>query len=163
MRNFSMMDQIRRDCWCGNRGIRLFNLKKTHWFVVFLAAPLLFAAPKVAQAAFTVCNQTADVANVAIGEQVGGEMRTEGWWAIAANRCADVIKAKLSNRYIYVHAIDVQGRPILDGAVMLCVDTKKFQITGKDACWQRNHLRGVFKEVDTQSSDNWTLFLTDRH
>ncbi len=157
-----MIDQIRYGGCGRSKGIHRFNLGMTSWFVVFLAAPLLLAAPRAAQAAFTVCNQTADVANVAIGEQVGGDMRTEGWWAIAANRCADVIKSKLSNRYIYVHAIDVQGRPILDGAVTLCVDTKKFQITGKDACWQRNHLRGVFKEVDTQSSDNWTLFLTDR-
>ncbi|RZS76763.1 putative membrane protein [Phyllobacterium myrsinacearum] len=158
-----MMDQIRHSCCGTGRKTQIFNAKETFWFAAVLAAPLVCAAPDAAHAAFTVCNQTADVANVAIGEQVGGEMRTEGWWAVAANRCADVIKSKLSNRYIYVHAIDVRGRPILDGAVTLCVDTKKFQITGKDACWQRNHLRGVFKEVDTQSSDNWTLFLTDRH
>ena len=127
------------------------------------AAFLLLAPAGPALAAFTVCNQTSDIANVAIGEQVDGQMRTEGWWAIAANRCADVIKVKLSNRYIYVHAVDVQGRPVLKGNVTLCVDTRKFQITGKDACWQRNHLRGLFTEVDTQSSDNWTLFLKDEN
>ncbi|QND55224.1 DUF1036 domain-containing protein (plasmid) [Phyllobacterium sp. 628] len=142
--------------------MQCFNAGKRLWLAAFLAAPVFFLLPNTAQAAFTVCNQTADIANVAIGEQAEGEMRTEGWWAIAANRCADVIKAKLSNRYIYVHAIDVQGRPLLEGGVTLCIDTKKFQIIGKDACWQRNHLRGVFKEVDTQSSDNWTLFLTSR-
>lgn len=126
------------------------------------AALLLCSFPKGAQAAFTVCNQTGDIANVAIGEQIQGQMQTEGWWAIAANRCADVIKVKLTNRYIYVHAIDVQGRPILKGTVTLCLDTKKFQIAGKDACWQRSFLRGLFTEVDTQSSDNWTLFLTSQ-
>ncbi|EJM97817.1 putative integral membrane protein [Phyllobacterium sp. YR531] len=127
-----------------------------------LAATYTMLAPVApALAAFTVCNQTSDIANVAIGEQIEGEMRTEGWWAIAANRCADVIKVKLTNRYIYVHAVDVQGRPVLKGSVTLCVDTKKFQIIGKDTCWQRNHLRGLFTEVDTQSSDNWTLFLKD--
>lgn len=129
--------------------------------LVLAATFLLLASIMPASAAFTVCNQTSDIANVAIGEQVEGQMRTEGWWAIAANRCADVIKVKLANRYIYVHAVDVQGRPVLKGSVALCVDTKKFQISGKDDCWQRNHLRGLFTEVDTQSSDNWTLFLKD--
>jgi uncharacterized membrane protein len=129
---------------------------------MMLAAAFLLLAPAApALAAFTVCNQTSDIANIAIGEQVEGQMRTEGWWAIAANRCADVIKVKLTNRYIYVHAVDVQGRPVLKGSVTLCVDAKKFQITGKDSCWQRNHQRGLFAEVDTQSSDNWTLFLKD--
>ena len=72
-----------------------------------------------ARAEFTVCNQTLDVVNLAIGQEVheGSELiwQTEGWWTVGANQCAKVIRDELVSRFIYVYATDVFGQPLLNG------------------------------------------------
>ena len=68
--------------------------------VVFLG--VLASTP--ARADFSVCNQTLDVVNVAIGHKVGETFRTEGWWTIGSNQCARVIREDLNTRYVYVFA-----------------------------------------------------------
>lgn len=76
----------------------------------------LAAGADPARAQFTVCNQTLDVVNVAIGQEAGENVfETEGWWTIGANQCADVIREELVNRFIYVYANDVFGQPVLGG------------------------------------------------
>ncbi|MCV0395831.1 MAG: DUF1036 domain-containing protein [Rhizobiaceae bacterium] len=123
------------------------------------------AAPAAAQ--FQVCNQTFDVINVAIGQEQArdfgreGVFQTEGWWTIGANRCVDVIKDELVNRYIYVFATDVFDQPIVDGTDEMCIAPKRFVIEGIDQCWQRGHKVARFMEVDTQAVQRWTLFLKD--
>lgn len=77
---------------------------------------MLAAGADPARAQFTVCNQTLDVVNVAIGQEAGENVfETEGWWTIGANQCADVIREELVNRFIYVYANDVFGQPVLGG------------------------------------------------
>lgn len=127
-------------------------------------ALLGWAPPCLAQ--FQVCNQTFDVINVAIGQEAGasgraGVFQTEGWWTIGANRCVDVIKEELVNRYIYVFATDVFDQPVIDGTTEMCVAPKRFVIEGIDQCWQRGHKVARFMEVDTQAVQRWTLFLKD--
>jgi uncharacterized membrane protein len=125
-------------------------------------ALLLYLAltdPSLAQ--FSVCNQTLDVLNLAVAQEVGGTFQTEGWWTIGANRCVDVIKEALTNRYIYVYATDVFNQPILQGDVDMCVDPKHFVISGTEACWQRGHEVAKFAEIDTQAMERWTLFLKE--
>lgn len=114
-----------------------------------------------ARAEFTVCNQTLDVVNVAIGQQADTAFRTEGWWTIGSNQCATTIRGDLKYRYVYVYADDVFGQPILDGTTPMCIGTKRFVIDGSEACWQRGHIEASFLEVDTQQVQRWTLFLTD--
>jgi len=127
--------------------------------VLFVAA--LFADLRGAQAQFTVCNQTLDVFNVAIASEVDDDFQTEGWWTIAANRCVDVIRGELENRYIYVYATDVFRQPVLEGTVSMCIAAKKFIIQGTEDCWQRGYLGAHFREVDTQAVERWTLFVND--
>jgi len=130
------------------------------------AAPLLFAGMAIfaaigpARAEFTVCNQTLDVVNLAIGQEVDGAFQTEGWWTVGANQCAEVIRDELANRFIYVYANDVFGQPILSGTTEMCVGKKRFVIRGIESCWQRGHMAVRFYEVDTQAVERWTLFLT---
>lgn len=119
----------------------------------------LFAAP--ARAEFSVCNQTLDVVNVAVGQQGPEAFTTEGWWTIGSNQCALVIREELRNRYVYVYATDVFGQPILKGTQSMCIDPKRFTIDGIDSCWRGGHLEAKFLEVDTQAVERWTLFLTD--
>lgn len=113
-----------------------------------------------AQAEFSVCNQSFDVVNVAIGQSTGTDFETQGWWTIGTNQCAKVIQGELLNRYIYVYAADVFGQPLLTGSTSMCVGPKRFSIVGIEECWQRGHQAADFFEVDTQAVERWTLFLS---
>ena len=114
-----------------------------------------------AAADFSVCNQTLDVVNVAIGYQRGEVMRTEGWWTIGSNQCATVIRQPIPKRYIYVFATDVFGQTLLDGSQKMCVGAEKFTIDEIESCWQRGYREAEFYEVDTKAQDDWRLFLSD--
>jgi uncharacterized membrane protein len=122
----------------------------------FIAA--LTATPAAAE--FAVCNQSFDVVNVAVGQFVGADMVTEGWWTIGPNQCANVIRNELTARFIYVFAQDVFGKSILSGTTPLCIEPAKFEIRGEADCTQRGFLEVPFVEVDTLRSERWTLFLT---
>jgi len=139
-----------RECRPG----RLLCIIAAATFLIFL----LQSAP--ARAEFTVCNRTLDVVNVALGEEAGGLFQTEGWWTIGANRCVNVIRDDLANRYVYIYATDVFGNAILRGSVEMCIDRRHFTIRGIKDCWQRGHIAARFQEVDTLAQIRWTMFLT---
>ncbi|WP_274627907.1 DUF1036 domain-containing protein [Arvimicrobium flavum] len=128
--------------------------------VGFLA--LVAGSPSPAHAEFTVCNQTLDVVNLAVGQEVDAAFQTDGWWTIGANQCVNVIREELVNRYIYVYATDVFGQPILSGSTEMCVEKRRFTIRGIEECWQRGHIAAAFYEVDTLEQVRWTFFLTGR-
>lgn len=121
--------------------------------LVFLSQP--------AAAAFTICNQMLDIANVAIGEAVGDLIETRGWWVVAPNRCASVIQGDIKSRYVYVHAVDVRGRELFEGGSTFCMLPRQFRISGTKDCWKRGYATGNFHEVDTQDTRDWTLFLRE--
>ncbi|MBZ9938985.1 DUF1036 domain-containing protein [Mesorhizobium sp. BR1-1-16] len=125
----------------------------------FLAA--LFAAfgAGEAHAEFTVCNQTLDVVNLAVGQQVDGIYQTDGWWTVGVNQCVNLIREELKNRYVYVYATDAFGDAILNGSTEMCIDRRRFTVRGIDECWQRGHIAARFYEVDTLSQIRWTFFL----
>ena len=112
-----------------------------------------------AQAEFAVCNQSFDVVNVAIGQDINDQFNTEGWWTIGPNQCANVIKEELVSRYIYIYVQDVFGQPIMTGTTQMCIATTKFQIVGNTNCWSRGKISAGFIEVDTKETQRWTLFL----
>jgi uncharacterized membrane protein len=122
---------------------------------------VLLAAAGPARAEFSVCNQTLDVVNVAIGQQEDQAFTTQGWWTIGSNQCALVIREELRNRYIFVYANDVFGQPILRGTQSMCIAPKRFSIDGVESCWARGFLEARFLEVDTQAVERWTLFLSE--
>ncbi len=110
-------------------------------------------------AQFFVCNQTFDVSNVAIGHYKDSDFETTGWWTIGPNQCANVIDGPLTSRFIYVFAHDVFGKTILSGAAPMCVDSKRFTISGTEDCLIRGFIEARFHKVDTRQSERWTLFL----
>jgi uncharacterized membrane protein len=130
---------------------------------VVAAGALSAAGP--ARAQFAVCNQTLDALNLAIAKAAtDGTIVSEGWWTVGANRCVDVIKVELANKYIYVYATDVFGQPIFAGDFSgydMCVAPKRFTIEGTDSCWQRGFQKVRFLEVDTKDQVRWTLFLKE--
>jgi uncharacterized membrane protein len=112
-----------------------------------------------AEAGFSICNQTLEMANVAIGQSEQGQVQTRGWWKIGPNQCAEVIREPLAARFLYVYASDIFGKELLNGSVPLCIGTERFSITGQDDCALRGHVNVKFLEVDTESAQEWTLFL----
>ena len=135
-------------------------LRTRLWALAIALAGSAFA--NEARAEFTVCNQTLDVVNVAVGQEVDAAFQTDGWWTIGANQCVNVVREELANRYIYVYATDVFGQPILSGSTEMCVEKRRFSIRGIEECWQRGHIAAAFFEVDTQEQARWTFFLTGR-
>lgn len=121
---------------------------------------MLLLFPTRAEAEFTVCNQTLDVVNLAVGQEVEGAFQTDGWWTIGANQCVNVIREELTNRFVYVYATDVFGNAILAGTTDMCVERRRFTIRGIEECWLRGHMAARFQEVDTQAQVRWTFFLT---
>ncbi|MDX8533974.1 DUF1036 domain-containing protein [Mesorhizobium sp. VK25A] len=124
------------------------------------AALFSILSPGKAHAEFTVCNQTLDVVNLAVGQKVDNADQTDGWWTIGANQCVNVIREELTNRYIYLYATDVFGHAILNGSTEMCIDRRRFSIRGIEECWQRGHIAARFVEVDTLEQVRWTYFLT---
>lgn len=120
-------------------------------------------ASTAAWATFTVCNQTLDVVNVAVGQTIPDPVeplwQTEGWWTVGVNQCVNVIRDELVNRFIYIYAVDVFGQPLLRGTTPMCVGSRKFLIRGSDDCWATGNMQAPFYEVDTQKTERWTLFL----
>ncbi|WP_181169884.1 DUF1036 domain-containing protein [Mesorhizobium sp. B2-3-13] len=127
---------------------------------LFGAVLLTILSTGTARAEFTVCNQTLDVVNLAVGQKVDSADQTDGWWTIGANQCVNVIREELTNRYIYLYATDVFGHAILNGSAEMCVDRRRFSIRGIEECWPRGHIAARFVEVDTLEQVRWTYFLT---
>jgi uncharacterized membrane protein len=132
------------------------------------AAALLLFGATAARAEFTVCNQTLDVVNLAVGQEIreaaepDAFWQTEGWWTVGANQCVNVIRDQLVNQFIYIYATDVFGQSLLSGSTSMCVGTRRFVIRDLKDCWVRGHQAVPFFEVDTQKTERWTLFLSTR-
>jgi len=134
----------------------LKTLRNHIYIMAFLCVAFL---PDPARAEFSVCNQTFDVLNVAIGQSEYGELSTSGWWTIGPNQCANVISEILRARYVYVFAQDVFGNVVFSGASVMCVAPNRFEIKGQHECQIRGYLDAPFHEVDTKNTERWTLFL----
>ncbi|MEP6564150.1 MAG: DUF1036 domain-containing protein [Mesorhizobium sp.] len=128
--------------------------------VILGAAWLTLLSTGQARAEFTVCNQTLDVVNLAVGQKVDNADQTDGWWTIGANQCVNVVREELTNRFIYIYATDVFGHAILSGSTDMCIERRRFSIRGIEECWQRGHIAARFVEVDTFDQARWTFFLT---
>lgn len=115
--------------------------------------------PALANAQFSVCNQTFDVVNFAVGQYDRDAFETSGWWTVGPNQCANVIDTDLTARYIYVFAQDVFGRVVLSGSTPMCVAPGRFEIRGEADCLVRGYIEARFHEVDTLRTERWTLFI----
>jgi len=145
-RTIGIYSRIRAELW---------QQSKLSLFVIFCGG---FASP--ASASFQVCNQTLDVVNVAVGFWDIDSWRSQGWWTIGPNQCANVIEDTLRSRFIYVYARDVFNRSILEGTTTLCIEPDAFNIPGRENCLANGNLIAPFVEVDTRASERWTFFLT---
>lgn len=137
-----------------------YHVKMRVLALLLLTLMAVTGLPGLAQAQFAVCNQSFDVMNVAIGQDVDNAFQTEGWWTVGPNQCANVVKDELTSRYIYIFAQDVFGQPMLNGTTQLCISPRKFVIRGETDCWAMGNIAAGFIEVDTLKTQRWTLFLS---
>lgn len=115
-----------------------------------------------AHAEFRVCNDSFEVLNISIAEPYNENYRSRGWWRIAPDQCAAVIKEPLDQRYIYVYAADVFGRSAVGGGQSFCIAPRRFVIDGAEDCLLRGYAEGFFNEIDTGDEVDWTLHIMPR-
>jgi uncharacterized membrane protein len=115
------------------------------------------AAP--AHASFSVCNRSGEFLNVALSFESLLGLRTEGWWSIGPNQCADVIEGPVPVRYVYLHAQDAFGRGVLEGSVPICVSPTQFRTIGDVDCSADGMVEVAFSEIDIGDAVSWTVFL----
>lgn len=131
-----------------------------HLCAAVAAALALFQASP-ARADLKLCNATSSRIGIAIGYKDTKGWVTEGWWNIAANTCATLLKGNLIARYYYLHAVDYDRGGEWHGPAKLCTDDKSFTIQGVRDCTKRGYKAAGFFEVDTGEEQNWTVRLTD--
>jgi uncharacterized membrane protein len=114
-----------------------------------------------AQATFAVCNKAKHAANVAFGRFNGTDWMSEGWWTVAAGKCARLLADPLDARYYYLFADD-GGSGTWDGGTDFCTTSApKFSIVGRQSCASRGFDRRGFFRIDTGQAPNWTQSLSD--
>ena len=114
----------------------------------------------------SLCNQSFDVLNIAIAEPGGSggaeDYVTRGWWRVAPNQCATLLRDPLEAKEYFVFAADVFGNEALPGVTPMCVGTREFKIESQRDCLIRGFLDARFYEVDPQGQPSWTVFVQPR-
>lgn len=118
-----------------------------------------------AAAEFRVCNRTENLVNLALGwpepDQDGGDLKVhvEGWWSVAAESCASLIRRPLDRPLYWLYAVDIYGRPLVEGTVPLCVDRRAFELSARSDCWKQGYEAAGFTAVATAGFDRYILNL----
>lgn len=128
-------------------------------FLAFLIGLGVFAAPGLAKADFTACNQTDHPLGLAIAHSNGMEWISEGWWTVAPQSCSVILSGALKARYYYLYAVHHDVGGAWAGDRNFCTASRSFTITGRDNCEGRDFKTTGFYEVDTGESLNWEEFL----
>lgn len=128
-------------------------------------AAMLAALLPVAAAAdgLRLCNQSFDVLNVAVAvPQQEGAQVTRGWWRVAPNQCATILREPLGAGPYHLFAADVFGREVLTGTIPMCVAPRRFEIERQQDCLLRGLLDARFMAVETGGETAWTVFVAPR-
>ena len=128
---------------------------------VGISAVALCTLATPARADFKVCNDTKNLAGVAIGYRTDKGWITEGWWRIPSSVCASLIDGELKSRYFYLYAEHADTGDQWRGPVFMCTSSKEFKIDGLKDCFARGYERTGFFEVDTGNQANWQVRLTE--
>ena len=128
-----------------------------------VAAAVLCAGlmPSFAWADLKLCNATPGRVGVALGYQDKKGWATEGWWNIPAQTCENLLKGTLPSRYLYVHAVDYERGGVWAGAHQMCTKDSTFIIRDTKNCDERGYSKKGFYEIDTGTSQSWTIRLAD--
>ena len=117
--------------------------------------------PGLALADLKLCNATPGRVGVALGYQDKKGWATEGWWNIPSRTCESLLKGTLPSRYLYVHAVDYERGGEWSGTHYMCTKDNAFTIRDTKNCEERGFSRKGFYEIDTGTSQSWTIRLSD--
>jgi uncharacterized membrane protein len=126
-----------------------------------IAAFLLSLWPASAHADLKLCNATPGRVGIALGYQDKKGWATEGWWNIPAQTCESLLKGTLPSRYLYVYAVDYERGGEWSGSHYMCTKDRSFTIRNIKNCESRGFGRKGFYEIDTGTSQSWTIRLAD--
>ncbi|MDO5641736.1 MAG: DUF1036 domain-containing protein [Paracoccus sp. (in: a-proteobacteria)] len=130
---------------------------------MMLSLPLVLGLlPGGARASLSLCNQSYDVLNIAIAMPGPQDYTTRGWWRVAPNQCAMLLRERLEAREYFIFAADVFGNEVLPGVTPMCVGTREFRIDSQQDCLLRGYLDARFYEIDPQGQESWTVFVQPR-
>ncbi len=111
-----------------------------------------------------VCNETPYEVWSAVAYGPENDWMSRGWWALAPNACAPVIKDELPDRFLYVYgeAQSADGsRIVWGGDHPFCIADVKFEIDGSERCVERGFQPKGFQRIDTGEEAVWTLRFRD--
>ncbi len=120
-------------------------------------AALLLGFASTAHAELNFCNSAPATIYTAVGESVGGQWRSRGWWTLAPGACAVVVGGDLANRYYYSYAETAGQTRVWTGNTPMCTISSAFTLPN-------NGCAGAdvknFNVVDTGDADSFTLNFT---
>ena len=96
---------------------------------------------------FTVCNDTKSDVIAALGETIGGELATRGWWRIAAAACARAITAPLKEDAVWLSVQKPGDGALVSGPDQFCTAVQEFEIKGGQNCPARGFIRTGFARI----------------
>ncbi len=96
---------------------------------------------------FTVCNDTKGDVISALGETMGGEFVTRGWWRIAASACARTITAPLKEDAVWLSVQKPGDGTLVSGPDQFCTAAQEFEIKGGQNCPARGFVRTGFARI----------------
>lgn len=108
------------------------------------------AKKKIAPAGYTICNDSPDVAQVALGQVNGGKPVSRGWWTVPAGACARAITTPLNSDTIYLLAQRRNGTPLVTGNQRFCTTPVAFEIQGNTNCAARGLAESGFAVTSTR-------------
>src|SRR5438094_8365543 len=115
-------------------------------FLLLFFSVVAASCPSAAIAKFMLCNRAAREANVALGRFDGKDWMSEGWWAIAAGNCAELVSGPLDARYYYVYGSDRYSGTWQGGTTFCTSASHRFSIVGRQSCASRGYdLQGFFR------------------
>jgi uncharacterized membrane protein len=126
-----------------------------------VAFGLLVLMPGRADADLKLCNGTPSRIGVALGYQDKNGWATEGWWNIPSETCENVLRGTLPSRYLYIFAVDYERGGEWSGQHYMCTKDSSFTIRNNKNCDGRGFDRKGFYEIDTGTSQSWTIRLDD--
>jgi uncharacterized membrane protein len=124
-------------------GLGLADFRKRMKFAATAGNTELFdalereARKKIAPAGYTVCNETRDVLQVALGMMEGGKPLSRGWWTVQPGACAKAITTPLHSDAAYLLALRKNGSAVVGGAAHFCTTSAAFEIRGAENCVTR--------------------------
>ncbi|HXS07186.1 MAG TPA: DUF1036 domain-containing protein [Rhizomicrobium sp.] len=95
----------------------------------------------------TVCNDTRSDAIAALGQSVGGDFISRGWWRMAAGACARAITTPLKDDAVWLAVQKPGGAALVTGPDQFCVAAQEFEIKARGNCPARGYTAAGFARV----------------